>query len=477
MAETGEAPKQYTSWVNKIKKPVISFLTAMTFYNSNVNINNAYAPEVKHKISTELNKDHNKKFFDMQGVKIYFNDKNEISEYTDQEGNTYEYSKEAIDTVKKQAKETGEPVELDIIPVIVNYIPKDETNFFTPEERKQKINECVSPEELEKRNIHIHNSDVKLFIRPSAFKEGGILEKFKLGNKNSMDIYVGGPASSKFYFPEVPDSIAEKCFFDYYKLQIQKDGKWHTQTIDEIRQRKLDEVTEYLSYIYNDKNKDKYKDKESINFFAEAKMRQHLYSDKTLLSDKDLIDITVSKNLEEYSKESNDRAVGRFIPLNDGSDIILICTGKADVKQYLGYYAKPDGSMGIVGIKTDLGNFKWDLMDRDYRIKETDNYPSKDNYSEEYAPEGYKYGGQSAELIFHHELWHKKEEDKITTEKDHEWKTDERAVEGIQKAYEYWVDSGYKDDSKYPFIFMNSDGKITVSQVSPDKADSPTVAV
>lgn len=483
MAEKGEAPKQYTSWVNKIKKPIAGLLLAIGLNSPIANKTEpSYAPiSNKYVTSAESFIGKSIQLRDIYGCKIYSNNNQEIIGYSTQEGNFYGLSREAVDVAKKKAKETGEPEILDVIR-INGRIDQEEIEKTSYEKNKQSleyktemIDQAVSNEELAKRNITIHNnSETKLYIRESAFEKGRELENYKINGDNFLDIYlIPGDRRSVYYMKDLPkEEYARMMFYDYNTLPFDKNGKRYLPTNSELRQKNIEEFKESISRLRKQYKPD---NPDMIPILAEEKARLIISSDTSICTDKEIISYNVEKIHGVLYRN------GLLPPRYDSTavccrydsktTIIPLCTENYNYNNFIAIYVDQNGVFESQIINL-YGDYKSRVIMQDSSPKAKYSFPSIKDYSDKNPAKAlsagyYKWGDFPYGHVLHHEIAH------ATNPGNTEYQTDELAAKYIEEAHDVWVKSGKKNDKLYPFIFEN----LKTDQLTITKTDSLTHAL
>lgn len=479
--------------IEKLEKPLLVFLAVVNInYAASVrHVENAFAPEVKTKVctvakvptlATELKSSEEYTGSNKSAsYKVYYNSKHEISAYIDPDGNAFAYSKETIDALVKKAKQSGEPELLEVLPLKYSDIcePTRELESSSKieqseENTKKEISQTVSPDFLKKRGITIHNSeDIKLYIRPSAFENDGILKKFIPGYDKTIDIYIGcGPGMSAYHYSELPITEEEKkgIFYDYNILPKDKNGKAYTYSPNVLRQMQIEDINIELDLVR--KKYDSYPF-QLIEKIAKAKAKLNIIE---TCSDKEMIDYYVINQFEKMVSEKTlsnfSDAFGRALLFEDKHNIIAIAAGRLDTQQYIAFYVKPNGLFEQTHIDIENNNRFRTALSMNHSPQPSSSFPSLKDYveyekSEKNDARGKKYKWKEWPFVhaINHEISH--------LERKNNFETDELAAMQVDRAHIHWSLSGYKDNSKYPFVFLKTkDNTITITQ-----ALSPTVAV
>lgn len=416
---------------------------------------------------------------DHKGITIHSSLEGLPKRYTFRDGRVQIVDYAKAQEVRERAIKNKEPEILDVLvtPSLESPLP------FTPSPEHPRIVELpkdvLPEEELKTKGIEIIQSPkTNLYIRESAFKEGGIFESFNSGQSKLAIVLVDGPVISTRYMHDSrygqAREIIGKYFPDDEKSQLEKITEiektlvaqqsvlagWEGMKgrIEDIASQKKDgkRVDDFQEYFYN-----KYKDLLTPSILEEVKSEiVRLKTERELYSGAD------EALLERLLVPGN--PLGLFVGSRDelnpyrgdsmGKPIIFVCTGKESREGHLETVTTFFNTQG-----------KLDLFDSEYAISgsadltprshQTFPNPADIKMEPNSKPGDHriKIGVQevSPGLILAHELGHWQLDEAALGQT--EGGADEQLLKRFSEVWNKFKASGFKNDpeatSGYPFVF------------------------
>jgi hypothetical protein len=371
--------------------------------------------------------------------------------------------------VRELAKHTQEPEIAEIVGIPVK---EDRENIgnadfiedhFEPTEAHPKVEELpedvLTEQQLRERGIRIVQTDkVKLYLRKSAFEEGGALHGLD-GRGHSINIVLVDGAV-----------VTEELLVDEQHKPFKSLLGKRTKEIQEFRKKKIEESAAIV-----DRSKAGY-----AYFFQEYKAGRGEYSTfyaNILLDAKaqapvwkeHITDGEAYVYMASHGATQGD-AAGLYVSPNNNIANLFVTAGSSEFKSDLAYLYFDHEDKLKVRVKpleyrqNDYVESSGSESDYTPRISQTHPDPAGFTLNENAKPsdpKSYPYAGQTPGLVLRHEVAHHELIGGNPKNPNYsEYDTDMRAMRGIREAWEKWVSSGYRDDSGYNFVFQTQRGII-----------------
>ncbi|MDO8599828.1 MAG: hypothetical protein Q7R44_00240, partial [bacterium] len=150
-----------------------------------------------------------------------------------------------------------------------------------------------------------------------------------------------------------------------------------------------------------------------------------------------------------------------------GDSTIVIAVGKT-FQEFQGLFFDELGNLVSVGRRYGRSG-----LNSDQTYPDPSSFKLNPNASPK-GPDFYPYGAQTLGFALRHEISHDilmaQQWNNSGTMDTNEYDTDMKAMESLKQAWERWVNSGYKDNSGYPFILRLPDGTYILTRKKPHKS-------
>ena len=360
------------------------------------------------------------------GLKVAFDKKNGLpAKYIFEDGREVKFDMEEVGKIREKALSSGES---EIVSMVLldnaiqnpktSYLMRDNNYSLDHPKTAELPKDVLSEDELMDRGVTVFQAEniTNFYIRKGAFEEGAILANFNHTGKELKILILDGSVIDPKYLndPKYQDAINKipeenRSVKDRRDYMIKNAG-WNLEGMRRAI-KKLKESNKTIDPYYE----------ESI--FEQKKIE---YRYKNLMTDDQI--------LKEYFSEN---AQGLHSPSKDNKTIFLSLGGRNF--NYVTIYIDPDG-FGRIQSKTSSGSAG--------RVEQKQTYPNPQDFqiNPTASPNNtlsYPYAAVTPGLVARHELVH--------TESEYE--TDMKAMQSIRDAWDKWVESGYKDNTGYHFVF------------------------
>ena len=374
-------------------------------------------------------------------------------------------------SMKDRAMQSGEPEIIDMVRLYPGSVPwhgEKRREKFTQKNSEQhpptpELPRDVLPEaELQKRGISILQAEsTKLYIREGAFVSGEPLSAFNSTGRKLTIALLDTPVVSEVGLTSYK--------YNEVRHRLSDTETQHTPAIQKFRQGELFVTVNALKSIreaiarqtLTDGPIDKNTGLSLIehNIFL-CKQQPYLFN---LMSDSEALTLIVSKGMLRTGLIG-----GYFPPSSDqGLAVIFLAVGSTrPAIDAITFYFTPRGEFKtkeLSGLEL-AGNNVTPSPTREQ------SYPDPKDFVERvYVPairsDYYPYGPQTAGQSLRHEVAH----DKLIMQTNgkpnfREYDTDIQAMKGIEGAWEKWVNSGFRDNSGYYFVFSLPEGGYILTQ-------------
>lgn len=321
-----------------------------------------------------------------------------------------------------------------------------------------KPKDVLSDEELEKKGVKIIQAiNTKLFIREGAFAKGSPLAAFNNTGRKLTIALVDGPLVATNFLKDtkydpVRGLLLEKGLTNFsYTIDDQEIEKYRIQKITSLRED-LNEIRQKVKELRKGDTVNRKEAEKWDPVVLDIKTRLDEY--ENLLSNDQLV--------AEMARGFVDLA-GKYFPGSSKDPAVVyvaVGTSKRPLKGVQIYYDS-NGRINITQYESHAVGYL------DFAPKANQTHPNPADFRLDPSaspdkPRSYPYVVQSPGQVLLHELAH----DELMTERFRqklrpnisEYDTDMRAMQWIKNAWERWKNSGYKDDSGYPFVISLPDG-------------------
>ncbi len=384
---------------------------------------------------TEITKEPEYDYSEYWGVKVAFDKKSGLPvKYVLEDGKEVRFDMEQMKKLREEALISGESQIATMI-LLDNAIQGNKRSYGTESDysiEHPKItdlpSDVLSEEELGSKGVSIIQAGniTNLFIRRGAFEEGNSLAAFNnTGRKLTILLLDGSIIDPKYLVdPKYTNTVnnipqENRSVKDRRDFMVKNAGA----NIDGIRQA-----------IKKLKESNKIVDQSLVELMFEQKKIGYRY--KNLMSD------------EQIRNEYFDpQAQGLYHLFKDNTTIFLSLGGHAF--NYITVYITPKG-FGRLSSETISGS--------EGHLSRRQTHPSPQDFIQNPnasadKPFSYPYGPQTPGLVLRHELGHnelERQQKPIYSE----YMADTIAMDGIRKAWDKWLTSGYKDNSSYYYVFQ-----------------------
>lgn len=391
-------------------------------------------------------------------------------------GDEITFDGDEMKALRDQALQSHEPVIVAIYPVEkqVLYISEAQPNT---DPREHPVLQDLPPdfitdtEELKQRGVEvIQGNDALLFVRQSAFSEGGVFHHLQLDGHQIRIVLVEGPYVSASFlqgsqYDDVRSILSQEVNdkVDQYRAKLITDYK---QSLDELRadlaRVRAGDIQE------GDEEPELYLDLIKTFLSAIYGLEHGLVGDDELL---------LQMNETNYAGLYHQGFRGE-------PSTIFVAVGAKNTppsyKEYVYIGYSETGQLEVEGYGTMRVGSR-------LKLRSTDAQPNPGTFerTDLNAPHSmiYPYGGQMPGFALHHEIkhdwlirhgwwpvyaedgktiidWEKKlvGDSQISLPNYSEYDTDEAAMYEIQKAWKKWQESGFTDNSGYQFAFQLPEG-------------------
>lgn len=374
---------------------------------------------------------------EVNGYKIFINGEGLPYKYKDPAGQETEFDIKAVQASRESALKREESEVVDLIPVPPSSFISSTVSYSPDHPETSKLpDDVLSEAELREHGIKIIQADnTTLSIRKGAFENGGPLAQFD-GKRKLIIAVLDAPA--------VIYSAAQDSKYDEVRKLLHQKEIY----VKNYRFVKVAQIEEEINNLRNDAS-------------VKAAVGQDTLLSLKVLEYEYRHTITDEQIAFEASVDTAEAAGQYFYP-----DISGI-TDTAVVFIAAGSYNRPSGLIRV--FFDSNGNCQVDHTDDteyiggDYSPQASQTYPDPLKFrfnknAKADIPGSYPYGGQTAGQILRHELEHDELIAESTKPNFSEYYTDINAMEEIRNARFSWLESGYKDNSGYCFVFSLNDG-------------------
>ncbi len=332
-----------------------------------------------------------------------------------------EKSYQLVDVISSDTK-------IDKIPLVENI-----------QQIEQEIPEdTLTDEELARKGVKIIQADyTRLHIRKSAFEKGGVLEDLASGNKRMLIVLLDGCG----FF----DKLASGQRYEEIKKIL---PEFPSSVLEKYRQEKIDEYTKKASEELK-----KVSEGRGSELDEKALLTNKIFSfifENSVLTEKELLENLYSSDLGKYFHLIPD-FLNDFIyngkyyqeaDLKEGRSLVLLSTSAPKTKNLFGIYYNPDGELKTIQVDYSFGKPFLDSAIDEITLSYPKDYDDPNNYM--------------PLICLHHEVGHHVDEVRhggLGIPFFMERSADKIARRNIERAWKKFVESGFKDNSLYPFVF------------------------
>lgn len=408
-------------------------------------------------------------------ITLLSTEKNQLIGYRKADGKEVKFDQEKLEKVKQKAKALGEVEVLEIIDNSSKEPVSKQQNLAEHPVLSELPSDVLTAEELKTKGIEvIQAKNTDLYIRKGAFELGEPLADYAQGKHKMLIVLIDGPSVSPKFLDDSKYDQVRPILSQY--LKNEKMG------IDEYRREHVDlfnnQISEYRKKRDALKNVDPKKSEAYEDFIDSAKIDLTIYTNAT---DEDLTYEASLRGAGNYG--------GLYISPRQTTDnravVFLAVGGKYEISNKIAIMSNKKGELypRVVTLKDTSGKMQpgseQSFPDPKSFVRNTSASPSN--------PNSYPYGAQSIGLSLRHEFKHdelgegffrhdrgnrfikSKEIDhegfaRAERESRSEYATDEAAMGDIQRAWQTWVNSGYKNDKLYHFVFRLPQGGYILTQ-------------
>lgn len=352
------------------------------------------------------------------------------------------FDKEEMRKLREKAISSKEPeiikMFLQIKPVLPSKFSYKESNADKHPKTLELSKDIVSEEDLRKRGITIlQPENTNLFIREGAFAKGGILEDFNNEERRLNIVFLNGSTITQKYlndpkYAEIIDYLPKRFLSTSYIRESNID--YAEKTLEFFRREPPD------WWLERDQN-------HRESFFLDLKVNISRYKGENSMTDEqiakqaiDFLGWYVNKSLLPPTFENTSSFLFLSVDQNSYSSPTI--------------FFRQNGDVSVKNLKQD---FRSNLFPATAQT-----HPDPDDFiMNSYAsPENgvYIYDKNAHPgFVLRHEFGHRKLiEGRILGGEEpdfSEYSADKHAMQGIKEAWEKWVNSGYTDNTGYPFVF------------------------
>ncbi len=403
-----------------------------------------------------------------QGVKLFINHEGLPISLVTPDGNSVRYDLDKMRLIRDKSISLHEPEPIDAIKLLsdstddtlIDELPQTIASSVTPAkpETASLPHDVLSSEELLQKGIDIiQGKSTNLYIRSGAFEKGEPLSGIRSTRRRMTIALLDTPIVNKAALVDPKyDSIRD------YMTEID-----YTNQINNFKQISIESSIDFLArlrIITNEVSSDlKIQNPQTgLNAIEESMLR---CKEQSLLlgtlNEAELISVVASGGF------FGDTAGGMYMTKNNGHEVILLAVGKAlpPVNHYTLYFT-PNGEVQYrsSSLASLMGNSKTFSS-----VSEDQTHPNPDEFKLNVGahpgnPKSYPYGAQAPGQSLRHEINHDKLVRQTVPSSLNEYETDMLAMDGIKSAWNKWVESGYKDNSGYYFVFSLPEGGYILTQ-------------
>jgi hypothetical protein len=394
------------------------------------------------------------------GVRIVFDEEGKPVSYRVGDEEEVMFDAGEVEAVIEASGESHEPGILWAIQSPSTYWSGGGNEEFSPSADKPLITEMpsdvLSEAELEERGIKIVQGETQLYIRSSAFDQGNLLDAYQPGGSEKLTfVIVDGPCVSTSYMSDPK--------YDPYRdvvARVDRNLENYRQGRIDFFQRALDSEREIIA-----------------EKLAKGDMAGVRETYNGVFTTKWIIFEYENMTPAELAAEAaiNDVA-GLYMRYGPEGPVVFVATGADERQRYTDWVVLRVNPDGVVSLESFI---EVEQVMGDLTPRPGETYPSPGEFrlnplASKDDPGSYPYGGQTAGFALTHEVMHDWMMNTHLAEYREglrflsEFITDMNTMARINEAHRRWVESGYKDDSLYPFVFVNPKGEIIITMNLPE---------